>query len=145
MKPAASTAAGGGSGSAGGPDGDGDAPDLQTVQEKGQKVVEWFLAEAGKLRGAAPSPDMLDNVQVEAYGELVPLPQVAQVALRQGSKLVVAPFDPSVSAMRPMPSALRYLVSLKRELPACTRRRCVVCLHSLWEPSRGQFATRILA
>ena len=37
---------------------------------------------------------------VEAYGEAVPLEQVAQVSLRQGSTLVVTPFDPSVSAPR---------------------------------------------
>lgn len=70
---------------------------MEALGARADGVVAWFVGEAGKLRGASASAGMLDSLPVAAYGDSVPLAQVAQVALKGGSTLVVAPFDPSLA------------------------------------------------
>ena len=74
-----------------------EAPSLDKFEQRAERVVEWFQEELSKLRGGSASAGMLDSVPVSAYGDTVPLSQLAQVALKQGNTLVVSPFDPSVS------------------------------------------------
>lgn len=70
---------------------------MKKIEQRAERVVEWFQDELSKLRGGSASAGMLDSVPVQAYGDTVPLSQLAQVALKQGNTLVVSPFDPSVS------------------------------------------------
>lgn len=49
--------------------------------------------------------DMLDHVQVEAYGSKAPLSSVAHVVLRSPSLIMVSPFEGSVSAVSPPPDS----------------------------------------
>ncbi len=61
-----------------------------------QKQVEHFREEMKKVRTGRAHPDMLSNVQVEAYGQMMPLNQVANVTVSGGTMLLVTPFDPSM-------------------------------------------------
>lgn len=53
-----------------------------------------FQEELKKVRTGRAHPDMLANVKVEAYGQFMPLNQVANVTAAGGTLLQVTPFDP---------------------------------------------------
>ena len=54
-----------------------------------------FQEELKKVRTGRAHPDMLANIKVEAYGQFMPLNQVANVTAAGGTLLQVTPFDPS--------------------------------------------------
>lgn len=58
-------------------------------------VIARFRDEMKKVRTGRAHPDMLANVKVEAYGQFIPLNQVANVTASGGTLLIVTPFDPS--------------------------------------------------
>lgn len=58
-------------------------------------AVLRFQEELKKVRTGRAHPDMLANVKVEAYGQFMPLNQVANVTTSGGTMLQVTPFDPS--------------------------------------------------
>ena len=60
-----------------------------------QGAVERFKSELGKLRTGRAHPDMLANVKVEAYGQMMPLTHVANVVVADATLLTITPFDPS--------------------------------------------------
>lgn len=66
----------------------------QTKQKLGN-AVERFQNELKKLRTGRASAAMLDGVIVEAYGQEVPLNQVANVTAPEAQLLQVTPFDPN--------------------------------------------------
>lgn len=57
------------------------------------RQILFAKRELGKLRGSSVSADLLDGILVQAYGEMQPLKDLAQVALRGPTQLVVSPFD----------------------------------------------------
>ncbi len=62
---------------------------------KMENVITRFQGEMKKVRTGRAHPDMLMNIKVEAYGEFMPLNQVANVTTADATMLLVAPFDPS--------------------------------------------------
>jgi len=64
--------------------------DAKTAMEK---ALENSKREFGSIRSGKASPNMLDTVRVEAYGQMVPLNQVASVASPDPRTLLVTPFD----------------------------------------------------
>ena len=48
-----------------------------------------------KVRTGRAHPDMLAGVKVEAYGQFMPLNQVANVTISDATMLLVTPFDPA--------------------------------------------------
>lgn len=60
-----------------------------------EAAVAHFQEELKKVRTGRAHPDMLANVKVEAYGQFMPLNQVANVTAQGGTMLQVTPFDPS--------------------------------------------------
>ncbi|MCL1839927.1 ribosome recycling factor [Candidatus Saccharibacteria bacterium] len=69
--------------------------DTSKVRKKMGEVVERFKGEMAKVRTGRAHPDMLAGVKVEAYGQVMPLNQVANVVVADGTLLTVMPFDPS--------------------------------------------------
>lgn len=69
--------------------------DTDEYELKMQAAVEHFEAELKKVRTGRAHPTMLDGIQVEAYGALVPLNQVANVTAPEPQMLLISPFDPS--------------------------------------------------
>ena len=59
------------------------------------KAVEDFRKELASLRTGRANVHMLDTVQVEYYGSLMPLNQIAQVHAPEAQLITVQPFDPS--------------------------------------------------
>jgi len=69
--------------------------DTSKVKSKMGEVVERFKGEMAKVRTGRAHPDMLAGVKVEAYGQFMPLNQVANVVVADGTLLTVMPFDPA--------------------------------------------------
>lgn len=75
-----------------------------------EAAVAHFQDELKKVRTGRAHPDMLANVKVEAYGQFMPLNQVANVTVQGGTMLQVTPFDPST--INNITAAIRNDVSL---------------------------------
>lgn len=58
-------------------------------------ALSRFQDELKKVRTGRAHPDMLAGVKVEAYGEYMPLDQVANIAASGATLLVVTPYDPA--------------------------------------------------
>lgn len=79
------------------------------VKTKFMAAVSHFEAELKKVRTGRAQPSMLDGVMVKAYGQPMPLNQVATIATPESQLLQLTPFDPNnlqaiVSAIRDSPS-----------------------------------------
>jgi len=61
------------------------------------KSIDYAKREFAKLRGGTATPQMLDHVMIEAYGERQPLTALAQVSLKNPQLFVVSPFDTAVA------------------------------------------------
>lgn len=70
---------------------------FDTKEEKAsmEKVIDRFRDEMKKVRTGRAHPDMLAGVKVEAYGQFMPLNQVANVTISDATMLLVTPFDPA--------------------------------------------------
>lgn len=75
-----------------------------------EAAVVRFQDEMKKVRTGRAHPDMLSNIKVEAYGQFMPLNQVANVTVNDGTMLLVTPFDPST--IQNIAAAIRNDVSL---------------------------------
>lgn len=69
--------------------------EIKSYEEKMQQAVNHFEEELKKVRTGRAHPSMLDSIHVEAYGQLMPLNQVANVTAPEAQLLQVTPFDPS--------------------------------------------------
>lgn len=58
-------------------------------------AVARFHDEMKKVRTGRAHPDMLASIKVEAYGQYMPLNQVANVTAADATLLQITPFDPS--------------------------------------------------
>lgn len=64
-------------------------------EDRFSSAVAHFDDELKKVRTGRAHPSMLDGLQVEAYGQKMPLNQVANVMAPEAQLLTVTPFDPS--------------------------------------------------
>ncbi|MBP5511814.1 ribosome recycling factor [Candidatus Saccharibacteria bacterium] len=69
--------------------------DSKEYRKAMEAVVERFKGEMSKVRTGRAHPDMLGGVKVEAYGQYMPLNQVANVTIADGTMLLVTPYDPA--------------------------------------------------
>ena len=69
--------------------------DTSEDKNKMTAVIERFKDEMKKVRTGRAHPDMLASIKVEAYGQFMPLNQVANVTAADATMLVITPFDPS--------------------------------------------------
>lgn len=78
-----------------------DATDIKglhaTITQRMDAIVEHGRREIAGLRSGRASVTLLDPVQVEAYGTLMPLNQVASLSVPEPTVLVATPFDPSLA------------------------------------------------
>lgn len=72
-----------------------DPSELREVSAHMDKSVEAIRNEFATVRTGKASPALLDLIKVEAYGQQMPLNQMATVSAPEPRLLVVQPFDPS--------------------------------------------------
>lgn len=68
---------------------------IRQTNSKLQAAIDHFEAEIKKLRTGRAHPSMLDGVVVEAYGQPMPLIQLATVSAPEPQLLQISPFDPN--------------------------------------------------
>ena len=69
-----------------------DTSEYQTAMESS---LAKFKDDMKKVRTGRAHPDMLAGIKVEAYGQWMPLNQVANITVSGGTMLLVTPYDPS--------------------------------------------------
>jgi ribosome recycling factor len=67
---------------------------LEELRERMQKSVEVLQDDLLSIRTGRASPALVDKLQVEYYGSLTPLNQLASVAAPEPRLLVIRPWDP---------------------------------------------------
>ncbi len=63
----------------------------KTTETKMGQSISAFSNSLTKIRTGRPSPSLLDAVQVDYYGSMVPISQVANVSLLDARTLSVQP------------------------------------------------------
>jgi len=70
--------------------------DFKDVEAKMSKCVDATRAEFSSIRTGRATPALLDRLHVEAYGNSVPLKQVAGVSVPDSRTLVISAYDKGV-------------------------------------------------
>ena len=70
----------------------------KNAEQKMLKSIEAFKTELGKIRTGRAHPGILDQVNVEYYGSMVPLSQVANVTLVDARTISVQPWEKGMGA-----------------------------------------------
>ncbi len=65
----------------------------KTAEQKMAKSIEAFKNELHKIRTGRAHPGILDQVQVDYYGSMVPISQVASVSLLDARTISVQPWE----------------------------------------------------
>ncbi len=66
------------------------------TESKMKKAIESVRNDFASIRTGRATPALLDRLQVEAYGQMVPIKQVASVSAPDSRSLMVAAFDRSM-------------------------------------------------
>lgn len=70
----------------------------QTAEQKMGKSLESFKGELQKIRTGRAHPGILDQVQVDYYGSMLPISQVANVTLLDARTISVQPWEKGMAA-----------------------------------------------
>ena len=70
----------------------------QTAEQKMARSVEAFKSEIQKIRTGRAHPGILDQVQVDYYGSMLPISQVANVTLLDARTISVQPWEKGMGA-----------------------------------------------
>ena len=70
----------------------------KTAETKMGQSIEALKNNLSRVRTGRPSPQLLDVIQVEYYGSMVPLSQVANVSLLDARTLSVQPWEKNMAA-----------------------------------------------
>lgn len=65
----------------------------KSAEQKMQKSIEAFRADLAKVRTGRAHTGLLDHVQVDYYGSMVPISQVANVGLADARTISVQPWE----------------------------------------------------
>ena len=69
---------------------------LDATKEAMETAMVHLNSQLQKIRAGKASPMMLSKVQVEYYGALTPIGQVANISATDGRTLTVQPFEKSI-------------------------------------------------
>ena len=70
----------------------------QQASQKMQQSLDSFQHNLTKIRTGRANPGLLDTVQVDYYGSMVPISQVANVALLDARTISVSPWEKGMGA-----------------------------------------------
>ena len=70
----------------------------KNAESKMAKSIDSFKSELQKIRTGRAHPGILDQVQVDYYGSMVPISQVANVTLMDARTISVQPWEKSMGA-----------------------------------------------
>jgi ribosome recycling factor len=70
----------------------------QDAEKRMKKTIESLVIEMAKIRTGRANASLLDHVQVDYYGNVTPLTQVANITSSDSRTLLVTPWDKSMVA-----------------------------------------------
>ncbi len=70
----------------------------KNAEQKMQQSIEAFKNSLTKVRTGRANPGLLDTVQVEYYGSMLPISQVANVSLLDARTISVSPWEKGMGA-----------------------------------------------
>lgn len=68
---------------------------LKVLEEKMGKTIRNFEAELATLKVGRANPTMLDRIEVEYYGSMVPISQVGNISVPEPRILMITPWEKS--------------------------------------------------
>lgn len=90
--------------------------DFLKLKNKIKESEDWLKKEFSSLRTGMASPQLLDTVQVESYGQRMPVSQIGSVSIADARSLLVTPWDASqVKAVEKAITVANLGVSLKTD------------------------------
>ncbi len=90
--------------------------DFTKLKNKIKETEDWMKKEYTGIRTGMASPQLLDSIQVESYGQRMPLNQVGSVSIADPRSLLVTPWDASqVKAVEKAITVANLGVSLKTD------------------------------
>ena len=90
--------------------------DFTKLKNKIKETEDWMKKEYTAIRTGMASPQLLDGIQVESYGQRMPLNQVGSVSVADAKSLLVTPWDASqVKAVEKAITVADLGVSLKTD------------------------------
>ena len=69
---------------------------LENIDEKMDKVIERLEVNFSEIRAGRANPAILNKVQVEYYGVMSPLTQIASISVPEARLIVIQPWDKSL-------------------------------------------------
>ena len=69
---------------------------LDQAQSKFDSAVDHFKKNLSTIRAGAANPKLVEDIKVEAYGQTMPLNQLANISATDPTLIVVQPWDKSV-------------------------------------------------
>ena len=109
--------------------------DTKQYEDRFSAAVVHFEDELKKVRTGRAHPSMLDSLHIEAYGQKMPLNQVANVVAAEAQMLTITPFD--AGNLQAIVSAIRADQSLGLN-PSDDGRLVRVPIPALTEERRKQ-------
>ena len=122
-------------------------PILKECRTGMERALENSRKEFGTIRTNKASPNLLDTIRVEAYGQMVPINQVAGISVPEPRMVTVTPWDKGLA--QPIEKAIRdsdlglnpasQAGVIRVPLPALNeqrRKELVKVLHKLAEEGR---------
>jgi len=73
-------------------------PDPNEMKKKMERIVQNMENNFRSIRGAEPTPEIFENIPVNAYGSSVPLNTIAQIVVQSSSQVILTCYDPSTSS-----------------------------------------------
>ncbi len=90
--------------------------DFTKFKAKIKETEDWLKKEYTSIRTGMASPQLLDSVMVESYGQRMPIIQVGSVSIADARSLLVTPWDASqVKAVEKAITVADLGVSLKTD------------------------------
>ena len=68
---------------------------IKLMEEKMTKTISVLESDLGTLRAGRANPKMLDRVEVECYGSMCPVAQVANISIPEPRVIAITPWDKS--------------------------------------------------
>ena len=66
---------------------------LEQATERMLHIIDLFNHELNNIRTGRANPTLLDDVHIDYYGTMTPLNQLAQIAVVEGTQLMIKAFD----------------------------------------------------
>ena len=70
-------------------------PIVESSTVRMEKVIEHLTTELNTIRTGMANAKMLDRVEVDYYGSMTPINQIAGISVQEGRTLVIKPYYPS--------------------------------------------------